>query len=108
MGEAVTELKIEGRPYVLMSRDTYRRLVAGLPELPPQDRHGHRPAVAMAKAMIARTVKRRRVELGLESNELAELSRLRPETLRKIESGTYRPTREMVARLEEAFRRAAS
>ena len=81
--------------------------MSGLPKLPPQDRRGHRPAVATARALMARKIIKRRIELGLEQKDLAALAGLRAETICKLESGKNTARTETVARLEAAFKKAA-
>lgn len=78
------------------------------PALPAPDRQGHRPAVATAQALIARTLIRRRTEAGLSRSGLARLAGLSDAALARIESGKHRPARTEIARLESALRKAAS
>jgi hypothetical protein len=47
----------------------YKRLIKGVPELPPADANGSRPAVAFADAAIARSLVRDRESVGMTQKE---------------------------------------
>jgi predicted transcriptional regulator len=77
------------------------------PPLPAADAEGFRPAKEAVAAVIARTLIRRRVELGLEQTQLAKLAGVRVETISRLESGKHKPRRETIQRLEAALDLAA-
>lgn len=93
-------LTIDGKRYAVVPLDTW-------PALPPADAEGFRPAKEAVAAVMARTLIRRRVALGLEQKQLARLAGVRVETISRLESGRHKPRRETVQRLESALHRAA-
>lgn len=103
-------IRLDGREYVVLPREEYERLtglakVAELPSLPKADRRGNYPAVEYARASIARTVVRDRVQAGLTQRQLADLAGIRVETLCRIETGKHTASTSTLAKLERAFRR---
>jgi len=104
-------LKLGGAEYVVLSRREYDRL-AGLakaakaPPLPSRDSEGNYPAVAYARASIARTIVRERVLAGLTQRELAKLAGIRVETLCRIEKGRHTASTSTATKIEQALRRA--
>lgn len=67
---AIQFVELAGKPYVLLPRAEYERLTtlakaADLPQLPKPDRNGNVPAVAYAKASLARKTIRDRAAAGL-------------------------------------------
>ena len=81
-------LTIDGKRYAVIPLDEW-------PPLPPADAEGFRPAKEAMAAVMARTLIRRRVELGLAQNQLGEAGRLlRVETISRLESGKHKPRRE--------------
>src|SRR3954453_10559631 len=95
-------VKVNGKPFVLVEPSELRRLEKlaakvktiepGLPSFPPADVEGNRPAVAFARASIARSIVTDRKALGLTQKSLARLAGVRQETLSRIESGKHSPT----------------
>lgn len=79
---------------------------AGLPPLPPADRRGNRPAVAFARASIARSIAEERLAAGLSQQELARLAGVRQETVSRIESGKHSPTVRTVEKIDCALQTA--
>jgi DNA-binding XRE family transcriptional regulator len=77
-----------------------------LPEWPPADAEGNRPAVAFARVSIARKIIEQRRALGISQQELARLSGLRQETISRLESGKHSPTVRTVDKIDEALQRA--
>ena len=105
-------MKIDGRDYVILAREEYERLaglakVAGLPALPEADEEGNYPAVEYARASIARSIVRERVEAGLTQRELARLAGVRVETICRIETGKHTASTATITKLDQALRRAA-
>lgn len=105
-------IQLDGKEYVVLPREEYERLrglarVAELPPLPRADRRGNYPAVAYARASIARTVVRDRVRAGLTQRELARLAGIRVETLCRIETGKHTASTATLAKLERALLRGS-
>ena len=75
-----------------------------LPPLPAPDARGNRPAVAFARATIAREIIRDREALGLTQLELARRARIRPETLNRIENGRTTPDVATLAKIDAALK----
>jgi hypothetical protein len=66
---------VGGKESVLLARREYERLtamarVANMPALPKADKSGHAPAVAYARASIAREIVTRRARAGITQREL--------------------------------------
>jgi ribosome-binding protein aMBF1 (putative translation factor) len=80
---------------------------ATLPEYPPADEAGNRPAVAFARVSIARKIIEARRAAGLSQEELARQAGVRQETISRIESGKHSPTIRTVEKIERALNRAA-
>jgi len=102
-------IRLDGKEYVVLPREEYERLkglakVAELPRLPQADRRGNYPAVEYARASIARTIVRDRVQAGLPQRALADLAATRVETLCRIETGKHTASTATLAKLEEALR----
>ena len=110
-------VKLNGKPFVMIEAAELRRLerlaaraerlADALPPLPPADEHGNRPAVAFARASIARSIVQERRAAGLSQEELARRAGLRQETISRIESGKHSPTVRTVERIDRALRAAA-
>jgi DNA-binding XRE family transcriptional regulator len=99
---------IEGREYVILPREEYDRLaglarVAEMPNLPELDEEGNYPAVAYARASIARDLVRERAQAGLSQRELAKRAGVRFETLCRIEKGHHTASTATLAKLEKAL-----
>lgn len=105
----MTTLTIEGKQYVLVRAEQYDRLVAAqqtMPELPPRNRQGRRPAAATTIVMIARAFIRRRLAAGWTQEDFAREAGVRVTTIARIESGKHRPQRATVQRLDRVLDRA--
>jgi len=106
-------IELEGRRYVIVARAEYDRLlglakVAEMPPLPEPDAEGNYPAVEYARASIARSVVRDRVELGLTQRGLARIAGIRFETLCRIETGKVSPNSATLAKIDRALAAARS
>ena len=107
--------KVNGRNYVLVEPAELRRLErlaaqaesAGLPEFPPANAAGDRPAIEFARVSIARDIIRERKAAGLSQEELARLAGVRQETISRLESGKHSPTIRTVDKIDRALKRAA-
>ena len=102
-------VEIEGQKLVILTAKAFDELMekAGvLPPLPPTDEHGASDALAFADAAIARKLISRRIRAGLTQKELAKISGVRIETISRIEGGKNSPTRETMARIDNALTKA--
>src|SRR3990172_6602537 len=101
-----------GKRYALVEPTELRRLErlaaraqeSELPEWPPTDAEGNRPAVAFARVSIARKIIEQRHALGISQQELARLSGLRQETISRLESGKHSPTIRTVDKIDQALK----
>lgn len=78
-----------------------------LPEYPPADARGNRPAVAHARVSIARKIIMARKAAGLSQQQLAKLAGIRQETLCRLETGKHSPTVRTVDKIDRALKQAA-
>ena len=79
---------------------------APLPDYPPADAQGNRPAVAYARVSIARKIIQARKAAGLSQQELARRAGVRQETVSRLESGKHSPTVRTVDKLDRVLRAA--
>jgi len=77
-----------------------------LPEYPPADADGNRPAVAYARVSIARKIIAARKAAGLSQERLAKLAGIRQETLCRLETGKHSPTVRTVDKIDRALKQA--
>src|SRR2546423_6688783 len=97
-------VRYKGKTYVLVERSAYQRIISGgMPELPRPDRQGNVPAVAYARASIAREIIARRIAAGLTQGELARLAGVRLETVNRVERGKNTPSTSTIAKLDAAL-----
>ncbi len=103
-------IELAGRRWAILPEREYKRLVAHAaeaegdgPELPNPDAHGNYPAVAYARASLARKVIKARRMAGLSQAELARRAGIRPETLNRIEKGKTNPDTATIAKIERAL-----
>lgn len=109
---ATQTIVVDGKPYVLLSRDEYDRLTslaktAELPPLPKPDAQGNYPAVEYARASLARKIIRDRVSAGLTQRELAKLAGISFEHLCRIETGKHVPSVPTIDKIDRALKRTA-
>jgi DNA-binding XRE family transcriptional regulator len=103
---AVQTITINGKTLVILEKAEYDRLraLADLePPLPAPDAEGNYPAAAALQVTLARTILRRRRAVGLTQGELAKQAGVRPDTLKRIESGDHNPGASTLARIERAL-----
>jgi ribosome-binding protein aMBF1 (putative translation factor) len=79
---------------------------AELPDWPPADAEGNRPAVDFARVSIARSLAQDRQAAGLSQQELARLAGVRQETISRIESGKHSPTVRTVEKIDRILQAA--
>ncbi len=107
-----------GKRFVIVEEREWRRLrrlaakaeAPGetlLPEYPPADAQGNRPAVAYARVSIARKIIEARRAAGLSQEELARRAGVRQETISRIESGKHSPTIRTVEKIDRVLSRGA-
>ncbi|MDQ3329645.1 MAG: helix-turn-helix domain-containing protein [Planctomycetota bacterium] len=106
-------IEVEGKRFVLLAESEYERLCResgetadaadDLPPLPSPDDNGRMPAVAYARASIARDLIRARRGAGLSQRQLAESSGVRQETISRLESGKHSASPRTVDRLTTAI-----
>lgn len=108
---AVASIQLAGKTYVMLEREEYDRLAtlakaAALPPLPEADADGHVPAVAYARASLARKIIRQRAAMGLNQRQLAKLAGLPVETVCRVENGRHTPSTATIVKIDRAFKRA--
>ncbi len=96
-------IKVGDKRLVVLDEEDYQRLVRescmDLPELPPADADGNRPAAAFAKATIARNLILDRKRAGFTQGQLAKLSGVTKETICRAETGKNSPTPATIGKL---------
>src|SRR5687767_14992505 len=90
----------------LRSRGRRDREAENLPSLPVPDARGNVDALEYLRASIARDLVKRRRECGLSQQALAEMAKVRQETVSRIESAKHTVTRKVLNKLMRAFERA--
>ena len=93
-------LQLKKRPTLLEDRDP------DLPALPPVDERGQYPAIATARAIIARQIVRGRKAAGWTQAELAARAGVRQETISRIETGKHSPGLKTMAKIDQALKKA--
>jgi DNA-binding XRE family transcriptional regulator len=106
-----------GKQFALVELNELRRLESlaakvdsdaiELAPLPIADAQGNRPAVAFARASLARSIRQERLAAGLTQQELALAAGVRQETISRLESGKHSPTVRMVEKIDRALQSAA-
>ena len=109
----IGSLTIGGRRFVVVPEDEFKRLTSGafgssdgLPPLPRADSRGNVPAIAYARAGLARKLILGRRAAGWSQAELARRAGIRTETVNRIERGKNTPDVRTFAKLERALRKA--
>ena len=77
-----------------------------LSPLPTPDANGNYPAIAYARASIARSIVRDRVKAGLSQKELAKRAGIRVETLCRIETGKHTASIPTIDKIDRALKNA--
>ena len=100
-------LVVDGKPYVLLPRDEYDRLVtlSKAAELPEADADGNFPAVQYAQASLARKIIRDRAKAGLSQRELAKRAGISFENLCRIETGKHTPSVATIQKIDAALKK---
>ena len=116
MAGDTTTVTLAGTAFVILPAAEYERLRASSrlaaeeetegPPLPEPDARGRFPAIAYARASLARKIIRRRRALGLSQSELARRAGLRVETLNRLEKARTTPTIVTVDKIDRALRAA--
>ena len=89
-----------------VTEEECKRPIKGVPDLPPADGAGNRPAIAFAEAAMARNIVRDREAVGLSQKELAEAAGIRVEILNRAERGAVVPSVRTLTKIENALRKA--
>src|SRR5262249_38139714 len=79
-----------------------------LPELPPRDAEGNRPARATLWVLLAREIITRRRAAGWTQEDLAGHAGVRKDTVRRLETGKHQPTVRTVDKIDKALRKAGA
>jgi ribosome-binding protein aMBF1 (putative translation factor) len=107
---AYATMTMNGKKFVLVPETEFRVMARHqdrrVPELPPADANGCRPAVAFADATIARSITRDREAVGMSQTELAEAAGIRVEILSRAERGATLPSVRTLQKIENALARA--
>ena len=113
--DAIT-VTLAGTAFVILPAAEYERLRARSrtadeaedegPPLPEPDARGRLPAIAYARASLARKIIRRRRAVGISQSELARRAGLRVETLNRLEKARTTPTIVTVDKIDRALRAA--
>ena len=116
MTSDTTTVTLAGTAFVILPAAEYERLRARSrlaaeeqtegPPLPEPDARGRFPAIAYARASLARKIIRRRRALGISQSELARRAGLRVETLNRLEKARTTPTIVTIDRIDRALRDA--
>ena len=105
----VGTLTIRGKRFVVLPEAEYERLSgeklggAPLPPLPRPDAGGNVPAIAYARASLARKLIAGRTRAGWSQAELARRAGVRPETVNRIERAKNTPDESTFAKLAKAL-----
>jgi ribosome-binding protein aMBF1 (putative translation factor) len=99
-------ISIDRKKFVLVPVAEYKRLISGVPALPPKDAAGNYPALAAMDATIARSIVRDRESAGLTQKSLALAAGMRPEVLNRIERGVNQPSLRTLTKIEAALVKA--
>lgn len=114
MASEIQTVTLAGKSFVIVEQSEYKRLRAlesaaedgDLPKLPEPDSRGNYPAVAYARASLARKIIRRRKTVGMTQADLARRAGIRPQTLNRLEKGRSTPEVDTVDRLIRVLERA--
>ena len=97
---------IDKKKYVLVPEEEYKRLVQGVPAMPPADADGNFPALAAMEASIARNIVRDREAVGLSQKELALSAGIRVEVFNRAECGVVVPSIRTLSKIEQRLTKA--
>ena len=116
MAHDTTMVTLAGTAFVILPAAEYERLQARSrlaaeqenegPPLPEPDARGRFPAIAYARASLARKIIRRRRALGISQSELARRAGLRVETLNRLEKARTTPTIVTIDKIDRVLRDA--
>jgi len=101
-----TTLKVKGETFYLVPEADYQAFTGtkGLPPFPPADVNGDVPAIAYARASIARSIIKDRQAIGWSQAELARRAGVRVETLNRIERAKVSADESTVRKLTKAMK----
>jgi ribosome-binding protein aMBF1 (putative translation factor) len=98
-------ITLDGAEYYLVPVTEAEGGGSELPPLPEPDRNGNVPALAYARASMARKVVARREARGWSQAELARHAGIRVEVLNRIERAKTTPTETTMRKIEAALNR---
>ena len=104
-------LRLGEKEFVVIDRSDFDRLMDRAHELPPlpkRDANGNVPAVAYARASLARKLILQRLSAGLTQRDLANLAGVRMETISRLETGKHTPDLATLDKIDRALTRAAA
>jgi DNA-binding XRE family transcriptional regulator len=104
-------INLGGETYVVLPKADYDRLAtlakaSDLPQLPAPNAQGNVPAVAYARASIAREIIIRRGAAGWTQKQLADAAGVRVETVCRIETGKHTASVATIEQLDRALKSA--
>jgi ribosome-binding protein aMBF1 (putative translation factor) len=111
---AIGQLMIDGRRYMVVEESEYSRLLTAssgtpsvreedLPQLPQADSEGNVPALEYARISLARKLIIERTARGWSQVELARRTRLRVETINRLEKGRHTADPATAKKIQVAF-----
>jgi ribosome-binding protein aMBF1 (putative translation factor) len=106
----IRHMTLDGKDFVVIPREEFEAMAgrrrAPLPELPKPDHNGNVPAMAYARASLARKIIAAREAAGLSQAGLARAARIAPAVLNRIERAKVVPTEATCVKIERAIARA--
>ena len=102
-------LEKNGTVFVLVPQDAWNKIASSdlnMPEMPPADDEGCRPALEAARVLIARGIIRDRTAIGWSQAELSRNSGVAVATLNRIERAKVTPDQATLKKLDRAIKRA--
>jgi DNA-binding XRE family transcriptional regulator len=103
-------LKLGEKEFVVIDRSEFDRLLDRAHELPPlpkPDADGNVPAVAYARASLARKLILQRLDARLTQKQLAGLAGVRMETISRLETGKHTPDLATLDKIDKALNHGA-
>jgi DNA-binding XRE family transcriptional regulator len=108
----VQTLNIQGKKFVLIPADEYRRLTKpaapAISSMPTLSSDGAYPAAEAMRAMMARKIIAARNAVGLSQTALARKAGIRVETLNRLEKGKHTPDLATMAKINRALDNAGA
>ena len=105
-------LELAGKRFVVVEESAYEQLCRKAseaaddgegPPFPKPDKDGNFEAQEFSRISIARTLIRERKSVGLSQQKLADLARIRQETISRLESGKHDASVATLDKIERAI-----